>query len=870
MTDALPSQLASSELLEQSSIELTYPQIPVPSSFADLLSYSAPTKMANESQSDHQETALSESWATLSEADYSFDDDLRSETTDAASLVDNTGADDVHSIDDRTSDASSQDDYSDKHMSQELPPQKVLVESTKTLGPESGGPARASRSGRPIELERAESQIEAEFAEATQVIHSFSHEEVDEVTQYTLNSDEHSQFVGSVCMTISKNSLELKRPLRLLYIGDTSARAEILTKIGDVLMADPGTQRSRRQLDSSRYHVVLASDASDSSSNHPDLIPIKTQIVVDDCTSAASIKHEQAPDQIFLSFKNGSLYSSRWNGTTYEVSSASEWSTPDLAVFFVAHDDHPMVKQRHQLAHAFVSRHRIPALIISETTTWTSRFNDLPIDHQAPHLRIQARLEQTPGGCLTLRLLPIDLETFESLESDQLNKNFAYLCNRTSAEVNINPSGHASAPSHGGPGKSPMWRGVASDHNLQKPISWYAFCTDTPLLATIILAAGGLISLAMGIVVCKFALALFVYLSSLAGDVSRLSPATTWSPSPSSAPIILATAPSVIQTTGAAVVTSNKVVSKSLATMDIPSDLAELVTSKSLHATNKSENFQVHGIGNCHIVVKTPRGFKTRNRSIPFDVIVARGVQVLDSSLSELFDGVYTVRVDGGEAHGLLNVTIRRHKSSVLEEHLVDFGPQWLKAAGWKKAVQIASEQVRTDLDTAQVALSTAYDQLSEDMHLKAKGISSKAARQAKKFSLLSRLFLNSTAELLKAKSHQLRHATKHERQEAYRALNKRADLAFQALVVYAHTTNEQGRAFVERILVSAGQNAPSIDLVDLQNKMQESMRSERLAKAQERAKQIVKDTSSSWRQRKASRKAQRAGCGKKGRACNR
>lgn len=877
MTNTRPTQLDSSELVDQLSVELTYPQIPIPASFIDLLSHSFPTNMANESQSDNQDAALSESWATLSDADYSFDDDLHSETTDAASLVDNIGPDDVHSIDEQPSDAGSQDVRSDKDMGQELPPQSSLVESTKTLGTESVGALKGSRLGRPIALECLGSQTETAFAEVTQAIYSFSDKEAEEIMGKSLNGDEHSQIVGSVCMTISKNSLNLDRPFRLLYIGDGTARAEILAKVGDVLMAGPEPQRGQRRLDSSRYHVVLPSDASDASSNRADLIPIRTQIIVDDCTTAASIKHEQAPDQIFLSFKNGSLYSSRWNGTTYEVSSASKWSNPDLAVFFVAHEDDSISRQRQQLAHAFVSRHRIPALIISEDTSWASRFNDIPIDHRAPHLRIEAQKTPISGEASTLRRLPIGLEIFGSLESDQLNKNFAHLCRHASHEINVDAFRQASVSRHASRDRSPPGTRQARCQNSSKPTTLHSLCTDTPLLRTIILAVGGLLSLVMVAMAGKVAMALFLYLLSRAGDSSQLSPATAWSPQSSSARTFLDKAPSVIQTASAAVVTSNRAVSNCLVTVDTRSDLAGLITSKSLHATNKSENFQVHSIGDGHIVVKTPRGFKDRNKSPSFDVVVARGLEVLDSSLSKLFDGVYTVRVNREEAYGLLNVTIRRQKSSTLEKHQVDFGAQWLKVAGWRKAAQLASEQVRTDLETAQIVLSTAYDHVSEDVQFKAHDISKKAAQQAKKFSQQSRLFLHTTAELLKTKSNKLRNARNEERQEAYRALSKRAELAFQALVVHAHTTNEQGRAIIDKILDSAGQTAerihqktPHIELADVQSRMLEYMRSERLAKAQERAKQIVKDTSTSWRQRRASRKASRAGCGRKGRACNR
>lgn len=879
MANELASQLDSSKRSKQSSesIEFTYPRLPVPASFINLSSRSASTKMANGPQSDNQDTALSESWATLSDADYSIEDDLRSETTDAASLVDNVGLDDVHSLDDQTSDAGSRDGHSDKNVHHESHPENPLVESTKTMGTESVGALKASGLGRSIELEPRESQTEIGFTEVGQNIHSFSDEEAEDIMGYSSQDDECHRIVGSVGMIVSKNNLNLDRPLRLLYVGDTSARADILAKIGDALTAGPELQRDRCRMDSSRYHVIRPSDASDSSSNHADLIPIKTQIIVDDCSTAASIKVDQAPDQIFLSFKNGSLYSSRWNGTAYEISSASAWSTPDLAVFFVSHDDHPVLKQRLHLAHAFLSRHQISALIISENSDWASPFTELEIDHWTPHLRVEAQRSQSSDASSTLRRLPIDLQTFQCLESDQLNRNLASLCERASVKATIDISGTLSEVSDPSRDKVHACRRKASRQKSSIPITWHSLCTDSPLLGTILFSVAGLLFLVIGILACNTAVSTSVYLLSSAGNVSVLFPAASWILRPSLGPTVLVKTAHAIQTSSAPTVTSSNTITKSLATVDMQSDLAKLINSKTLQATNMSEKFQVHSIGDCHIVVKTPRGFKVGNKSTPFDVVITRGAGVLKSSLSRLFDGVYTVRVDREEAYGVLNVTIRRHKPSILEEHRVDFGAQWLKMAGWKKAAQIASEQVRTDLNAAQTALSTTCDRMAADMQAKSIDISKKAARQAKQFTLQSRYFLNSTANLLKAKSKQLRCTSKREGREAYTALSVRADLAFKTLLAYTDVTNKRGRAAIEKIMITAFETAEhiqqvtlQIDLAEVQNKMQEYMRSENLSTAQERAKQIVKDASSRWRQRRAVRKARRAANGKKGKGCNR
>lgn len=879
MTNDCPSQLDSSEVLDRPSIELTYPRILISTPFADLLSHSTSAKMTNESEPDTHDATLSESWASLSDADYSVDDELRSETTDAASLVDNNGPDDVHSLDDQTSDSASQDVQSEEEALEE-----PIVEGTKTPSAASVAALRTSRLGRPLVLEEQVSKPDEDCVEANQVIRSFNDAEVDEILGYIPDRDGQDQMVGRVCMTISKNRLNLDRPFHLLYIGNPTARPEILAKIGEGLTSGSEPQRRHTRLDSSRYHIVSPLQGIDSSSNAPNLIPLQTQIIVDDCTTAASIQYEHSPDHLFLSFKNGSLYSSRWNGTQYEITSASKWSSPDLAVFFLAQKDDSVSQQRHKLAHTFLMRHKIPVLIISESTSWESPFSDLPIDVQSPHLRIEAQNSQKSSESRVLRCLPINLETFECLESNQLSRNLECMRKRVMVETAVSTGEVASASSQTSYEKTPS-AGKAVGKTSSKFNILRALCSDRPLSRTIVMSVTGLVLIAATIMAYQTTLAFIVNMFSEPRTVFELSPATTWSLNPSSLPPLCDRKPFVgptdvtssVASTTPAVVTSNKAAYYSLTTKDQSSDLAELAASNPLYATNKSENFQVHTIGDCDILIKVPRGFRVRSRSVPFDVIVLRGEQVLDSSLSQLFDGVYTVHVAKEQAYGVLNVTIRRHKSSIMEEHQVDFGGQWLKAVGWRKAAQIALDQVRNDLEIAQVALTAAYAHLSDDMQFRAKDISNKAARQAKKFSQQSRLFLNSTARLLQTKSNDLRHATDHERQEAYQYLSKRADLAFQALVVYAHTTNERGRAIIEKILASAGQtaeriqqNALQIDLADVQNRLQEYARSDRLATAQERAKQLVKDTSNSWKKRKALRKIRRESCGKRGRGCKR
>jgi hypothetical protein len=425
MTNEPVSQLDSNNPTESPLVQFDYPELRIKPTFTDLLTHSHPADMSDLTSSDHPDhpdKPLSESWATLSEAEYSADDDLHSETTDAPSLVGTSGPEDVHSISDHTSDAGSQDAQSDKGLSEDLPAPGKLADDEATPSASAIASSRF-HSKPPIVFDVPKDQTEADVVKVKQVIHSFDQGKTSENTGRTVFGRPAEAF-GSVCMTMSRDRLSLGRPVRLLYIGEPSARPEILAKLGEALMAGLGQKQNQQQLDLSRYHVQASTSDSAVEPNFADLIPIKTQMIVDDCTTAAAIKHEDGPDQIFLSFKNGSLYSSRWNGTAFEVSSASEWSSPDLAIFFVSQDDHAVLRQRHKLASTFISRHNIPSLVISEEMKWVSRIDDLQINPHSPHLQMEAETTTEPRGRLLIQCFPIDIETFESLASDQLGSQY--------------------------------------------------------------------------------------------------------------------------------------------------------------------------------------------------------------------------------------------------------------------------------------------------------------------------------------------------------------------------------------------------------------------------------------------------------------
>ena len=868
MTDEGSPQSRSSFKARRSAIELHYPRISTAASLDHLIQHSPSIRMAAGSESDSHESILSESWTNLSDVDYSVDDDLRSEMTDAVSIAENPGLDRIQSLD--TSDASSQDAEDDGHISSSIALNKSSVERSKIIDTASIETLKQKGLEHSIVLENMRSSGQAEPGQLSLVIDTFDEKEAYQVPPYASVECEDRRLTGTVCMAISETPFASHGPFRLLYVGDTKARPQILGKLGDVLMAESKSRSSHASLDSSRYHVIHPSRNIDSQSNNPSLVPIETQIIVDDCTTAASITtDDRTRNQIFLTYKNGSLFSSRWNGTEYEISSASKWSQPDLAIFVIAPEYHPILKQRHRLVYDFIARHRVPSLVISEVVDWNSDFDDLPVNISGPHLQIEARRNGDLLDSTILKSLPIDLDTFMCLDSHQLNKSLSYL----SSQANEVFSDHKSddAPSLSCKSTDNFIKSLASRtpslSTISQKMPWPSSQTVNSLRKPLLLTAVGLASVAFSMTACYLLFSLFAYTfaatpacqshgtlpaSTLASFSNNHQTTACQSPNWTSSLV-----PTVSMASGKIADSRSKDIMPAAASLE----LVEMMKNKSIRNTNRSENFEVHSIGDCDILVKTPSGFKIKNKKTPFKVTVSREGKVIDSKTSKLFDGVYAARIESTEAYGLLNVSIKRPDWRMPEEHQVDLGSGWLKLGRWREVAQTASEHVQNELGAIHHTMTLTCEQLVAEFRLRTRNVSKKAGQRAHSFSHRSQKVVDETANLLQQTSEKLRNATRHEQQRAFLALKKWSDVEFQNLVNHAREVNQQARVAIERARFSADRAARHLQLkfsnlhfFEIQKMMQNHLRSESLATAQERARQILNEASANLKQGSRSR----------------
>jgi hypothetical protein len=255
------------------------------------------------------------------------------------------------------------------------------------------------------------------------------------------------------------------------------------------------------------------------------------------------------------------------------------------------------------------------------------------------------------------------------------------------------------------------------------------------------------------------------------------------------------------------------------------------------------------------MIIKAPAKLKVKKRDPSFKVSITRGTELLGNlSLSKLFDGVYTVQLDRADAYGLLNVTITMAKAEITEVHEVDFGTPWLKAAGWKKAVSRAQE----DIGVAQEAAIALVHQLSTILESQSRYLSNltsnlgplygSATNQTEAVWKNARAFAQVLSERVRVVSEELRLTSTKHRLIASKALAENIELVQKTLA-------ESSSHFLE--------HANYLREVSLKA----------LAKAQARAKQIAREK----RQRKHLRKSAKAAkaaissrCGQKGKKCNR
>lgn len=780
---------------------------------------------------EHAPKSLSESWATMSVSDIHSEDGTRSEQTDVASLIDPTGPDDVASLDERYSgseidgnedERSYGDHYGSKSYiseSQELPPLfshfgASIDDSnltTKTAFRQSCGP---------IEFTEPENWPEAERIDSKRTIRVLEGNEVAEVKSQIPVDLTDCTLTATVQQTMTKESLDTDNPFRVLYVGSPEFRNIVLDKLGDVLVSSTGSGSVSSSTESSRYHVVPTSFGAGAVPNFAELLPIHVQLIVDECFHAISIDDGfGGADAIDLMLKNRPLCTSYWNGSEYALSSATDWMLPDIAIIFVSSSDTAATEKTQKLVRIFMERHGIPVMFISEKPLWNMN-KELPINPHTLHMCLESRHSPT-GENSVLRRYPIDLKTFESITPGQLNRNLASLAKiypkktrQVIAEMNE---------------KGTIFHDLIDYMSKTLPFSYLNIDPECARYSSYLIVMS-----AFAVFFISASIILGSWKASMLDPTRAASNLTTF---PSSNMVATSTVPTSLPSSS---VQSPVLGRHATGSLD---DLMRGTASIS-EQEEKSSDFEIQVVGDCHLAIKSPSRYPGGKKHAKFSVQVTRQEKPLPYELSQLFDGVYTLKLDRGDAYGIINITITTASRPALKQTTsVDFGTPWLKIANWKRAAQAISAQLMRDFTSAQTGLSEVYGRLSTDLQVLMGDVVKRAhvlRRDAELLGQESAQVSQGTKELVLSRSKQLSEVVRRTAVQPFLA-------ASSVLQGHTHKVNREAREMMSDTWNRLNARAQGFDLSLMMERVRNARKCTALDRAQKRARSLM-------RQKKCSR----------------
>lgn len=484
---------------------------------------------------------------------------------------------------------------------------------------------------------------------------------------------------------------------KILYVGPPKFRESIVQKIGTALAASlkcstPDSESSRP----SKFNIVPISGFGESAT--PEVVLIDSsglELNVEECHYATFTKREDGNDTLHLEMTDGKTVHSMWNGSKFAL--IGDWKVPDIAIFCLPEHDYPLSKQTRQFARSVMSRHGVQSIVISQTEQWYKYKEHVTLDYLTPHICLESRLSK-PGLSQVIKRAPIDLATFLSIDAGQMNRNLACL-----------------AVAHGSSRPRPQQISETNSTYKANSIQSYIWSFLDSYLSDsqreILESLERFEPMAIFTFFLMFLFLLGISVSGFLGaskvSNSRIFPTTAVATTtlastvpPMSSFATLAT--STAQTTGNQVST--------IRSSSPNTDIASFLLDAYLLAPNKSEQFKVHVLGDCHIVLRPPHWFSKLKKPPQLSFKVLRGTTDLEHQLTTLFDGVHALQIPREDAYGLLNVSIwTGPKPNINEIFEVDFGSSWLKVAGWKKATRAMRESVRDDLRSLQTKLSNMY-----------------------------------------------------------------------------------------------------------------------------------------------------------------
>ncbi|MCJ1326555.1 hypothetical protein MMC10_003220 [Thelotrema lepadinum] len=500
--------------------------------------------------------------------------------------------------------------------------------------------------------------------------------------EYKLNPKH--ELAGTVRQTMRKEGLTLDGPFKVLYVGPTEMKDAIVQKLASAFAANHSSS-PRDSLNSSRVTVVPISSFADDSS--PDVVLIDSMgldMNIEECKSAKATLVGKRNDGIELTLVNHKTITSLWDPSSNSYAIRPDYVLPDLAAVYIPKGETPSARRTREQAQNFFARHEIATIVISFDAHWKKTLPSIEVDPQLPHLCIESFDSET-GAAQVLDRRPIDINTFSNLDSAQLSRSLALLTPPI-ALTPLSESEYTSKESFSKPNEFQHGGGFSGkkSKSLFERVETYVLL----LLVGAVLYSQLAYHYSPG------------FPPVAQQDVVQSKVATHQHSTPVSH-----------SQTDTPTPLSTEAYERSLAPAVVEqhdSSLATLLQTK--FEPNKSDNFQVHVVGDNHVILSPPTWFRQLRRAPQLHFKVHRKNKELKYEFSTLFDGVYALQFLPEEAYGMLDITVWTNRRPRLNESFqVEFGTPWLKVSGWQRAAQAMTVQVREELVAAQTGLFKAY-----------------------------------------------------------------------------------------------------------------------------------------------------------------
>ena len=811
---------------ETSRVTLQYPTLPLDDKVASWLSHSRPTPMASQADDSSVDDNLSSvgesSWDIIDGASITASDDedhsLSRQSTPSSDSQERSGPQnavqeletghEVHREESSPSHFMSNEDRTDNHASireSSAATSRLIQEHDEDLESTRKSLGTGSAPSTPEPLRFHESKVpiaqEQELVEVSHFVRLFEGPEHCRIAEEFYLNPVPEVLVGTVRQKMNTDSLRPLEPYKIFFVGPSSIKDRIVQKIADALASPARSQGAASEVAENRFTVAPISGFGDTSCVEVVLMnSLGLDIIVEECTSAQVIHRKAHQSSICVQINGNKSICSAWDEDRDTFVVPEDYKLPNVAIVCLPKKWVSSARDTRLLAQSFISQLGVPVITISSDSEWKKPDQVLMMDNRTPHFCLESRSSKVQGQEI-LRRLPINLPTFLDIDAGQLNRNLACLASPTKGLNNSRISQ-----------KQKLWGGQGlPELRVLKTVQRWALPVYRDLSREwrSILGVGTLLLVLAFLYACNSSLYNSQPSPILPGARTQVIPLTL--PSSSNAPIstVQVSLPAVkekISHPGDRSV-SESTRTKSNSPTRTNTDLAAFLLDSS-STPNTSDRFQLHVVGDCHIVLRPPRWFTMLRRAPALSFTVKRYEKTIKHEFSTLFDNVYALKLPREDAYGSLNVSVSTVKKPKLNETFqVAFGTPWLKVASWKNAAQLVTEQVRDEFQTAQSGLSSAYEHTSTGIQAFMRDAVKRADGVLKEVEKIGSFSLNQTAkttEIMVAQSKELSRTLS-------RHLNRSGSQATSRLAMRRQALRHDIQQYTQRMSVIFTQQASAL-----------------------------------------------------------